>query len=79
MWEAVERGQADPILASVRGEDVRALFDEPLPREGTDVDAVVEAWTDTMLPLCRHNGHPRFFDAFAHQARAGGALRVAEH
>ena len=61
MWEAIQKGQENPILAPSSGRDVRALFDEPLPREGIPVDDVVEAWADTVLPLCRHNGHPRFF------------------
>jgi len=61
MWEAVRRGQEDPILPSARGHEIRALLDEPLPREGIAVDEVIEAWVDTLLPLCRHNGHPRFF------------------
>jgi len=61
MWTAIERGQKDPILAPATGDDVRALFDEPLPRKGVALDAVVEAWIDRVLPHCRHNGHPRFF------------------
>ena len=61
MWKAIRRGQEDPILPSARGHDIREILDVPLPREGIAVDAVIEAWTDTLLPLCRHNGHPRFF------------------
>jgi len=61
MWEAVRRGQESPILPPVQGSDVRALLDEPLPRQGVAVDEIVDAWVDKVLPLCRHNGHPRFF------------------
>ncbi len=61
MWEAVRRGQEDPILPSARGHEIRELLDAPLPREGIAVDEVIESWVDTLLPLCRHNGHPRFF------------------
>ena len=48
-------------MAPARGVDVRALLDEPLPREGIGLEDVVEAWVEKVLPLCRHNGHPRFF------------------
>lgn len=61
MWESVERGQEDPILAQAPGSEIRALFNEPLPRAGVPIDEVVSAWTEKILPHCRHNGHPRFF------------------
>ena len=61
MWESVERGQEDPILEQASGGDIRALFDEPLPRAGVPIDEVVSTWTEKVLPHCRHNGHPRFF------------------
>ena len=40
MWEAVRRGQEDPILPSARGHEIRELLDAPLPREGIAVDEV---------------------------------------
>jgi len=61
IWEAIWREQQDPILPSVRGHNIRDLLDEPLPCEGIAVDAVIEVWTDTLLPLCRYNRRPRFF------------------
>jgi glutamate/tyrosine decarboxylase-like PLP-dependent enzyme len=61
MWEAIQRGQENPILAPARGGDVRALLEEPLPRQGVGLDEVVASWVEQVLPLCRHNGHPRFF------------------
>jgi aromatic-L-amino-acid/L-tryptophan decarboxylase len=61
MWTAIERGQDEPILVASPGPDVRKLFDEPLPRVGVSLEDVVDAWTDRVLPHCRHNGHPRFF------------------
>jgi aromatic-L-amino-acid/L-tryptophan decarboxylase len=61
MWKAVQRGQEGPILPLARGRDIRELLDEPLPREGIPLDDVVDAWVETLLPLCRHNGHRRFF------------------
>ena len=41
MWEAVRRGQEDPILPSARGHEIRELLDAPLPREGIAVDEVI--------------------------------------
>ena len=61
MWQAIEAGQQAPILAPLKGAEVRALFDEDLPRAGIPVDDVIAAWGDRILPFCRHNGHPRFF------------------
>jgi hypothetical protein len=46
MWEAVRRGQEDPILPSARGHEIRALLDEPLPREGIAVDEVMDVTSD---------------------------------
>ena len=61
MWEALAAERRDPVLASVRGEDLRTVLSEPLPEVGIPLDAVVELWRERILPWCRRNGHPRFF------------------
>jgi len=61
MWEAIQKGQEAPIITSTRGDEVRALMDEPLPRKGIAVDEIITTWSTAVLPHCRQNGHPRFF------------------
>ncbi len=41
--------------------EAAALFDEPLPEQGEDVEAVLHAVRERVLPYAFGNSHPRFF------------------
>jgi glutamate/tyrosine decarboxylase-like PLP-dependent enzyme len=40
---------------------VRERFDRELPEEGEDFTVTLRAFEDELLPVSRHNGHPRMF------------------
>ncbi|MEE9592388.1 MAG: aminotransferase class V-fold PLP-dependent enzyme, partial [Thermoplasmata archaeon] len=40
---------------------VASDFDEPLPHEGQDPNAILEAWEERVLPNATHLGSPRYF------------------
>ncbi|HEX8678989.1 MAG TPA: aminotransferase class I/II-fold pyridoxal phosphate-dependent enzyme [Chthoniobacterales bacterium] len=41
--------------------DIRAQLDHELPRDGAGFERLLETFRDVLLPLSRHNGHPRMF------------------
>lgn len=50
-----------PVFPQTTAEDVAQVFDEPLPEDGQDPQAVVEAFTEQILPHTTHLGSPRYF------------------
>src|SRR5690606_32131539 len=50
-----------PVFPRATAEDVAQGFDEPLPDDGQDPQAVVEARTDRISPHTTHLGSPRYF------------------
>lgn len=50
-----------PVFPRATAEDVAQVFDEPLPEDGQDPQAVVEAFTEQILPHTTHLGSPRYF------------------
>jgi len=40
---------------------IRALLEEPLPREGSSFEVLLETFDEVIARYSRHNGHPRFF------------------
>ncbi len=61
MLRAVSAEREEPVLDTISGPESRALFDEPLPADGTPMAEVMRVWGERVLPYCRRNGHPRFF------------------
>ncbi len=59
--QVLKTEQAEPILGSLTGDQVRALFDEALPKSGCDAIELLEHTVPNILKSCRRNGHPRFF------------------
>jgi aromatic-L-amino-acid/L-tryptophan decarboxylase len=49
------------IMPETTSSALRALLDEPLPRQGTDFSGLLATFERTLLPNSRHNAHPRFF------------------
>ncbi len=50
-----------PLFPRVGPAQLDALFDEPLPREGTALPAVIAELERKLLPYCTHVGHPGYF------------------
>lgn len=50
-----------PVFPAVTSEEAAGAFEEPLPREGQDPHAILDEWTDKVLPHAVHTGSPRFF------------------
>ena len=40
---------------------IRTLLEEPLPREGSSFEVLLETFDEVIARYSRHNGHPRFF------------------
>jgi len=50
-----------PIMPATTAAELRQLLYEPLPQEPGTVSEILRTIQDVVYPLCRHNGHPRFF------------------
>jgi aromatic-L-amino-acid decarboxylase len=50
-----------PVTPQDPPERIRALFDEPLPRRGSDGAAVLEELQEKLFPYCVHVNHPGYF------------------
>jgi aromatic-L-amino-acid/L-tryptophan decarboxylase len=61
-----------PVFPNMSGEDVTALFDFALPREGAPLETLF-ADCENIINASRHNGHPRFFGYVASPATPAGA------
>ncbi len=49
------------ILPEARAPEIRRLFEESLPENGTEAARLLETVEQVIVPLSRQNGHPRFF------------------
>jgi aromatic-L-amino-acid decarboxylase len=63
-----------PVLPDVEPEAVDALFDEPVPREGTPVAEVVRELQEKLLPCCTQVNHPGYMGLITPTAAPAGAL-----
>lgn len=50
-----------PVYPRKTADEVAAVFEEALPREGQSPDAILDAWTEKILPNATHLGSPRYF------------------
>src|SRR5260221_14561896 len=50
-----------PISPNTSAAEVRARLDTALPEEGEDFSSILDVIRNEVIPLSRHNGHPRFF------------------
>jgi aromatic-L-amino-acid/L-tryptophan decarboxylase len=76
--ELVERYYAElptmPVMPATTALAVRDLLREPLPEHGTNPAVALDTVRDVVYPLCRHNGHPRFFGYVASPGTAAAAI-----
>jgi glutamate/tyrosine decarboxylase-like PLP-dependent enzyme len=54
--------------------EIRERLDRALPGEGADFSRLLEVFRDVIVPLSRHNGHPRFFGYIASPGTAATAI-----
>lgn len=50
-----------PVFPARSSGEVAELFGEPLPQEGQDPQAILDEWTEKVLPNTTHVGSPRYF------------------
>src|SRR5690242_1692484 len=50
-----------PVVLPTTSAVLRECLDEPLPRSGSDFDALLAEFDRLIAGYSRHNGHPRFF------------------
>lgn len=63
-----------PVMPATTADEVRQLLHEPLP-EGPGIPSeVLRTVRDVVYPLCRHNGHPRFFGYISSPGTAGATI-----
>lgn len=49
------------VYPQVTAEQIRARLDCRLPDEGIDFEQLLDVFRDLIVPMSRHNGHPRMF------------------
>ncbi len=77
MADLLDREGQDPVLPTVSGEEVRALFEDPIPRQGTPFEELLAGTVETLSRYGRKNGHPRFFGYVSSSADPLGVLADA--
>jgi len=50
-----------PVFPAVTSQQAARAFQEPLPQEGQDPRAVLDEWSEKVVPYATHTGSPRFF------------------
>ena len=50
-----------PVFRPMPWDERRALLEQALPEQGSDPDAILDAFADQIAPWPMGNGHPRFF------------------
>ncbi|HXS82117.1 MAG TPA: pyridoxal-dependent decarboxylase [Methylomirabilota bacterium] len=49
------------VAPNTTSREIRAAFDRTMPEEGAGFAATLQEFEEDLLPLVRHNGHPRMF------------------
>jgi aromatic-L-amino-acid/L-tryptophan decarboxylase len=63
-----------PVMPSTTSAEVRHLLDEGLPEEPGTPSEILKTIQNVIYPLCRHNGHPRFFGYVSSPGTAATAV-----
>lgn len=50
-----------PVFPGRTSTEIAAVFEEPLPERGQDPDAILDAWSEKIVPNATHLGSPRYF------------------
>jgi len=57
---AQTRNREGPVSTRHTPSGLAERFDEPLPREGSSIDAIIMRLRDEVIPECNHLWHPRY-------------------
>lgn len=63
-----------PVMPTTTAAVLRQLLYEPLPEAPGTPSEIFRTVQDVVYPLCRHNGHPRFFGYISSPGNAGAAI-----
>src|SRR4051794_35943525 len=63
-----------PVMPVTTAAEVRQLLDEALPEEPGIPSEILRTIQGVIYPLCRHNGHPRFFGYISSPGSAATAV-----
>ncbi len=63
-----------PIMPVTTARELRGMFSEPLPQDAGTCSEVLRTIQDVVFPLCRHNGHSRFFGYITSPGSAAAAI-----
>src|SRR5437667_12662534 len=50
-----------PVYRQTSSREIRSELDSKLPAKGTDFDALLKVFRETIIPFSRQNAHPRMF------------------
>ena len=50
-----------PVFSGETPEDVADRFDDPVPENGEEAGAILDRWSEDILPAATHNTSPRYF------------------
>ena len=62
------------VFPDTSASEIRDRIDEALPESGEGFSRLLEILRDVIIPLSRHNGHPRFFGYVASPGTAATAI-----
>jgi aromatic-L-amino-acid/L-tryptophan decarboxylase len=63
-----------PVYPNTTARAIRDRLDQALPEEGTDFSHLLAVFRDVIVPMSRHNGHPRMFGYVASPGTAATAI-----
>src|SRR5258705_10421182 len=63
-----------PAYRRTSSREIRSGLDSTLPVKGTDFDALLKIFRETIVPFSRQNAHPRMFGYVQSPGRPIGAL-----
>ena len=63
-----------PLFANVEPSEMAALFDEPVPRTGMSLDAILDEVETKLLPNCTQVNHPGYFGLITPSPLPAGIL-----
>jgi len=63
-----------PVFPVTTAREIEKLLDEALPETGADFSRLLSLFSEVIVPMSRHNGHPRFFGYIASPGTAVTAI-----
>jgi len=62
------------VYPDTTAQEIREKLELALPQEGVEFEQVLKAFSEVLLPMSRHNGHPRMFGYVQAPGTAIGAI-----